>query len=501
LVFTGSPIFNYNIFQGSTIVIENFSSSIQDNTEVFSYSDPIISILSKISKTFLVVEANGTIKYGAESERSGSVLFKEIIGKNINELFVTDSEKSLKSLVIESINENESISSQISYFSENKKILFNSVILPLKLKSDEVSFAIILIREVNSDEDDAINYLSNAKKLREFESFANADADGLFKINLHGNVIYWTESAAKLFSVTEDKIINKFIDNLFPQITLQYFETIRNKLLSENFWSGYFANNFESNSIIKVKIISKTQNGITDLFVYCDLISQQQQKLILAKEEEKLFFKDAVVKSNQMILQVNPNGIILFANDIFCKKFEYNLDEIRGKQFLDLIELEYKLANKIIEFDFIVNLKELQTIPLKSKTGKGYEINFNLNISTINTDLKYFTIYLKEKSKENIKFLETAHALLYQFSEAVLIVNDDKIVKVNPKFCELFKVEFESDFFDVDIRSIIDSEYIESFRLVQKGVSNNNISEHVVFQRKDKTKFEADVTKICCAKY
>ncbi len=501
LVAKGSPIIRDDIFQGGIIIIDDFSSFQNSNSADFTSSNILINILSKICKCFLIIDTKGAIQFASEVKESRCLLFSNSQSQNITEVFHTESETSIKSILKNVVNTKSQEFVQIYYFAENEKINFNSVFLPIKIQKDDVSFVLVLLRESNTRDEDTISYLSNSRKLSEFESFANADSDGLFKINLHGNITYWTDNATKLFSISEKNIYAKFIDELFPEISQQYFEVIRKNLLSEGIWTGYFSRKAdEQKFIIKVKIVAKQQYQTTDFFVYCNLINEKQQKVILAKEEEKLFFKDAVVKSNQMILQANPAGTILFVNEIFCEKFGYELDEIRGLHILDMIPSEFIDNNKITEFEFLINNRDFEVIPLKTKTSELFEVTTNVNISTTNTDLKYFTIYLREFNRQEKIFLETAHSLLYKFSEAILIVNENSIVKVNPKFCKLFGTDFESDYFEKNIKEIIDPNSADLIDLILNSGPNYKIDSTIEFIKKDTTKFEANLIKICCTK-
>ena len=452
LVAKGTPIIKDDIFKGGIIIIDDYSSRQNTNADGFTSSNLLIDILSKICKCFLILDTSGAIQFAPEVRESRCLLFSNSQGKNIVDIFFTESDTSIKSILKSVVNESNEEVVQLNYFAENEKINFNSVFLPINNIKDGVNFVIVLLREANSKDEDTISHLCNSQKLSEFESFANADSDGLFKINLLGNITYWTDSATKLFSISEKHILSKFINELFPEISQQFFEVIRKKLLTEGTWSGYFSKiSKEQKDIIKVKIIAKQQFQTTDFFVYCNSVDEEQQKVILAREEEKLFFKDAVVKSDQMILQANPSGTILFANETFCKKFSYELDEIRGLHFLDIVHGKFLEENNINEFEFLINNRDFEIIPLKTKTGNLFEVTANLNISTTNTDLKYFTIYLREFNRQDKTFLETAHSLLYNFAEAIVIINEKSIVKVNPKFCELFGTEFESDYFEKNI--------------------------------------------------
>jgi len=501
LIFRGSPIFKDSVFQGGTLIVEDYIPSLSKTDEIPITSCSMTNFLSKICKCFLIVDLGGVVQLVSGTNEAKCSFLKDKEGRKISELFNLDSDIPLNNTLKQSINENKAHSIELAYFSDKEKIIFNSVFLPFTNKMDEVTSVVILIRDINSIEEDSISSLSNFAKLREFESFANSSADGLFKINLLGNITYWAENASKLFDISENEITSKFIDQVFPEVNQEYFEQIRKKLLNNGIWEGYLAEKDDTHSnIIKVKIISKEYNNETNLYVYCDKIDHHQQKIISAREEEKLFFKDAVIKSNQMIIQTNPFGTILFTNEKFCENFGYGLDEIRGKLFTDLIEEEFRLKKKITDFELSINIKDFEVLPLVSKSGEIIEVYSNINIYTSNTELKYFTIYLRDYSLKDKLFLETAHALLYQFTEAVIIIHEDKIIKVNPKFCELFGSEFETDYFDLSINEIIDTESAKSFQFLLQSGSVSKKEEKITFVKNDKSKFEANTKKICCTK-
>ncbi len=209
-----------------------------------------------------------------------------------------------------------------------------------------------------------------------------------------------------------------------------------------------------------------------------------------------MFFKDTVVKSDEMILQANPNGTILFANDKFCSEFNYQLDEIRGVNFSDLIESNFRVQHKITDFFSSIHKGVFEIIPLITKKGKIIEVCPNINISTVASELKYFTVYLHKCSMEEKLFLDTAHSLLYQSKEALIIIYKKRIVKVNPKFLELFNSNYETDFYDKNYLDIVNNESKDSF---VSFIENNNISsviEKVKLIKNDSTVFLASIKKV-----
>jgi len=501
LIFKGSPIFNKGVFKGGTIIVEDYSLEQPLSTKVLPSSNSITNFLNKICNCFLIVNLDGVIQIVTGDSQSRCVMIKNSEGENLSNLFSSELNLSINNTLNKTIIENESQTMELNYFSDREKITFNSVFIPFVNETNAVNSVVVLLKEKDSVGTDGVSYLSDALKLKEFESFATIAADGLFKINLHGNVTYWAKNAVELFGLTEDEISSNFIGKIFPEITPGYFEDIRKKLLSAGVWEGNLISISEDvNHSFNVKIISKIYDKITDLYVYCNHINKQQQKIILAEEEEKQFFKDAVLKSNQMILQLNPNGVILFSNEQFCKNLDFEFDEIRGVLFTELIKRSFKIKHDISDFESLLNRKELEVLPLVNKSGEIIDVCYNINISTLNTELKYFTVYFKNCSFKDKLFLETAHALLYQFSDPVLIIHEDRIIKVNPMFCQLFGSEFETDFFNLNITNIIDTNSIDSFNKLIGFNNVNNEESEILFKRKDESVFRAKVKIICCSR-
>lgn len=501
VVIKGSPIFKDNVFHGGILTVEDYDFSYSESSDITNEQNPMFRLFKNIFKCFLIVDLNDNITYLYSDPNSKCAEIKNWNHRKISEIFSTESETSLiKVINSAAINEKPEFI-ELVYYSDKEKIILNSVFIPIYSHDQKIEAVILLVREKSEADVDVVSFLSNSRILKEYESFATIETDGLFKINLYGNIVYWTKNAERLFGITENGINLKFMGELFPEITKEKFEVIRKKILDNGFWEGFLVNKDDlDENVIKVKIISKIENNVTDLFVYCKKIDKQQQQLISAREEEKLFFKDTVMKSTQMILQTNPNGTILFANERFCNEFEYELDEIRGKYLTDLINIEYKKSNKLNDFEQFLGKDENEVVPLVTKSNRIIEVCVNVNISTYKTELKYFTIYFKNCSSEDKLFLEVAHSLLYQFPFPVVIVKKDKIVKVNPKFYESLGSEFESDYFNLPLSEIIVPKFISDINEVLHENILNEKSRKVILYNKDKKEITAEVKRLCCSR-
>ncbi|MCB9248820.1 MAG: PAS domain-containing protein [Ignavibacteriales bacterium] len=278
------------------------------------------------------------------------------------------------------------------------------------------------------------NFLNNTKELNEIKSFTNASSGAILKTNLNGIITYFPSNAEIFFNKSETEILGRFLDEIFPEINKNFFEKIRSQLVSTKSWEDELKI-IDKNSeyFVQTKIkLSKSINAIELLF-YCDRASLQDHKFKIAKEEEKTFFKETVIKSNEIILQTNPYGTILFANEKFCTQFGYDLDEIRGIHFLDLIEHGFRLENDLTDFASSVHKKSFDLLPLLTKTGKVIDVMPAINISLVGKELKYFTIYLSEINNSEKLKLEIYEDLLNGFANAVVILKYNYIISYNKK--------------------------------------------------------------------
>jgi PAS domain-containing protein len=124
------------------------------------------------------------------------------------------------------------------------------------------------------------------KELKEYQSIVSASSDATFKINLHGNITFWTDSAANYFDVQKEDILEKFIGELLPKLDKVYFEKIKNNLISNQSWISKFKYVKEKKSFLTSIEIVLTEDE-NNLIVYCNYINESQQRL--KKQNKKKF--------------------------------------------------------------------------------------------------------------------------------------------------------------------------------------------------------------------
>lgn len=492
----GIPLIKNKEFKGGMLILDDYNIEKPHNYLNSDYSQQILDLLSKISNHILILDLDGKINAASESSSRRPNIFLNCVGVNISEYLDNEKEQDIPEIIEKVIFTKSTAKLKLYISAEGEQTIFNSVFVPLIDNNDNVEKIIVLMRETNNNELDNLGFLCDSQEFGELKNFVEIENDSLFRINLHGNVTYWPEKSSKHFSISTEDIISKFIASIFPEITKEYFEEIRTNIIKAGKWEGYLISNIRNDSeLYKVKIISKLNEYQTELFVFCNLLNDQERNIIFASEEEKQFFRNVVINSNQVIFQINTSGTILFTNNKFSAKFGFELDEVLGRNFIDLIDSEFRNKNSIFSFNDLININNLEVIPLVDNRGNIVEVCFYVNRLKTKSNSEYYTLYCTECSLKDKLFLQTAHSLLYKYNYAVAITYDGKIIKVNPKFCNLFNTEFETDFYNKDFKKLVDENYHEELNYF---LSNEDLSSEFYLDliKNDGSTFKAKLEKV-----
>ncbi len=436
IIITGIPILNGDKFNGGLLFLKNEEEH-KEQKDLYINPYSISSVLEHISSCYFITDLSGNLQLSSSTFENKCVSV-DLSKINISEVFNNIDESLLINKLNSAFETNKFQSIQLDYISESENIQFNAVIIPLLTNGNDKSL-LFLLKEKNIPKNDAIDFLSGTNEKINLIDFAVASSDALFKSNLKGAITFWSDGAQSFFKKSKDEVSNSFIFELFPEIDATLFDKIRNSIITNNEWEGelkYLNANLELAISIKIKL--HRENKISELLYYCEHITSNQLKFKEAREEERNFFRDTVLKSDEMILQTNPYGTILFANDTFCKEFGYELDEITGMFFLDFVDHGYRLINDLTDFASSVSKKSLELIPLITKKGKIVDVSTSINISIVGPDLKSFTIYLRKYNYKEKLQLEISDSLLEAYPKPVIILKNSFILNYNKKLTELF---------------------------------------------------------------
>lgn len=164
-----------------------------------------------------------------------------------------------------------------------------------------------------------------------------------------------------------------------------------------------------------------------------------QDKLRNIDYEGKL----AAISKSQAVIEFNPDGTIIVANENFCSAIGYRLDEIVGKHHSMFVSAEEKISEPYKQFWDALRRGEYQAARYK-RFGKGgrevwIEATYNPIISPDGEVLKIvkFATDITKSVEDEKRFAELS-LVANQTDNSVIITNAQGIIEyVNPGFCKL----------------------------------------------------------------
>lgn len=451
----GSPIFNQEKFNGGILLLNDYTKPQKvDELEIIK-SNFFTNFLQNICQCYLICDNTGKVIYKSTKENNRCGFLNNSEDQNVSQLFNISSSEKISQIFNNVIQNKKSAAFELNYYSDNERISFNTVVLPLKQK-DEVNFILMLFKEKFSNSSDVISSLNNVEELREYHLFASSIADIVFKFNLKGEISFWIDNTNKLIKIEKEELNKIFFSDIFPAITSNVFENIRAQLLRIGKWNDILTTSKNYNEILlDTNIVKIEKNNQIEFIGYCIVTNEKEVRLKAAQEEETQFFREAVLKSDEIILQISPNGSILFANNKFCEELNYLLDEVQGVNFLELIDENFKDQNEINNFLSLVQNQNINIIPVNSKIGTTINYCITTNITTENNELKYFTTFLKPCKREDDILTNLTLELFNESEEPMVVLYQQKIYLVNNTFLELFKITNANDIVNKDFTDFI----------------------------------------------
>ena len=238
---------------------------------------------------------------------------------------------------------------------------------------------------------------------------------GILEIENDGTIIKTNEKFQKLFDVTDTEALGKNLNTLLSQNKSDVEDQIKpvQKAMSENTITRerYVRKDGKLLNIFKIEIPI-----VVDTKLIARYIVFQDVTEIKKTEEQRLWAMSAIRNSKDAINITDINDNILFANAGFEKMYQYNYDEVIGKNIFDFVRTKEDRSQNIDEVTSItrteggwqgekLNIRRdgtvfpiyLSTAPIKDKKGT---IIGSVGISTDITKQKTAERELQENEKK-----------------------------------------------------------------------------------------------------
>ncbi len=170
--------------------------------------------------------------------------------------------------------------------------------------------------------------------LKESEAFQKALIESsplpFISIDLQGNVVTWNEAAEKVFGWTEEEVIGK-PNPIVPSDKSEEFKSLSKFVLEGNSFSGKELKRIRKDgALISISLstapIYNSENKIIGVMASAEDITEKKKN-----DEQLRLLSTSVEQSPVGKVITDPQGIILYVNNSFCKISGYSREEVIGK--------------------------------------------------------------------------------------------------------------------------------------------------------------------------
>lgn len=449
VILKGAPIFFDGEYTGGVLILEDLKVDTTKAQGSLIQSLDFQKFLSVFTDYYIVVDREGIVRvlpptgielydflFEPEGNRSplqtkkiSSLLFKKLL----ENVFLT----------------NKVITTQIPFIRNQREIPARVTMIPFGDNEAEVNWVILLVKDLSKETDHIGLSEEEISELSKYQQITATVVDGLIGTNKNGKIIFWNESASKLFGLTRSEVYGKFLGKIFPVITEKYFEELKKYVHLNNEWRGRLYNSEDESiaDIFEVKIGIVSEGEDESVFFLCTPITERVKIEKKLKESEERF-RNIVTNSHEFICTLDTRGRITYANPNLLAVFKYSESEIVKLEFTELID-SYYLSND--EFDLKnVAEKQLQTVELPLITKHGLRIHvlasFSL-VEDIGGDIQYYNVILTDITlkKESEKDLMLIRSVFEASQNGIALLSKKRIILVNDSFVKMFNYEGASE--------------------------------------------------------
>ncbi|MFO7816048.1 MAG: sensor domain-containing diguanylate cyclase [Halanaerobiales bacterium] len=219
-------------------------------------------------------------------------------------------------------------------------------------------------------------------------------------------------------------------------------------------------------------------------------------------KEQQAYFQQLFDESTEAIALLDNRGNIIKVNETFEDVFGYTSSEIRGEDIDELIVPEEKKEEGIRFTNAVIKNKDIETESIRL-TKKGEKIDVSIHAFPISLDEGQIGIYaiyndITER-KETEKKLKRQKAYFQQLfdesTEAIaLLNNDNKIIKVNKSFEDVFgytSSEIRGE--DIDELIVPEEKKEEGIRYTNAVIKNKDIEAESIRLTKNGEKINVSI--------
>lgn len=449
LYLKGSPIIIDNEFSGGVLIIEDIKQTAEETKLPLEQSSKFRDFLGAIADFFLMVDTDGDVKFQSQKNTEMfDFIFESETAKASSQTKKLSSFL-FKKLLENVVSSNQVLTTQFPFEKDSRKYTASATLVPFSEDGFSIDFVIVLLKTLSKEIEEPGLSTEEIDELSKYQQITANVVDGLIGLNKSGKIIFWNESAAKIFGLARSEVYGKFIGKIFPTIDEKYFEDIQKHLKENKTWQSEIkVGDDESTAdyfFLKGGVVG--EEGDETIILLCSNISERiREENELKKSEER--FRNIVTNSNDFICTVDLRGLITYANPRFLEVFQYGEEELTKLRFAELIDSYYLMQNSFNLTD--VATKNLQSAELPLITKLGQKIHVLASFATVNDisdSVQYYNVILTDITlkKESEKDLLLIRSVFEASQDGIALISKSRFVLVNDSFVKMFRYRSASE--------------------------------------------------------
>ncbi len=445
------PVFENNIYRGGILVLEDLNLSGKPPQDEYLKTADLEYALNSLNNFLFITDNRGVIRYAYGKDiQKFYVKEKSPVGSNLIDLFPEPVKQVIKDHITAARDKRLSTRSNLELKFSKQQHTYECRTEPLINESGKVQYIFFVFNEITGYLSYASRLESENNDLKQFAGLLDESTDGIIGVTLDGDVTFWNNTAEELFGSSRDEVLNTFFGRVMG-ITKDYFLIIKDKLSVSGKWETTlnFNNTRGERKIVNAKLFLKGNNIF---LIFSDFTESALAEQDLAKSE--IMFRNIAVNTTALVLNINPEGIIIYANPGFQEYLQVTEDEILHKNissilhpsaiFPDTEKIEEGKTNTF-EISFQGRRGKLDTIAyINPVYAKGdHPVYYNL--------VGFDVTEINKKEKDH----ELFSTMLESSRDGIALEHQRNIIMANEAFASIFGYESSDELKRRDILDLI----------------------------------------------
>ncbi len=440
LFIKASPVFIDGQFSGGILIIEDIKTLKQSDEDDLQLAGTINNIADRFYDLFLIIDTERKLKYLSGKDYDKFISPEQFTSnKPLAEIFSKEVLNKLEPAISNSIENRIPEELSLEIIANEERFLYNCRIFPYQTKHRQIKFIYLFFENATHLQKEVAWLRDESIKLEAYTTAIKNIPQPVLTTGQDGSIKFFNDAARKCFNASQESY-GEFVGEIIGQFDKSYFNKIKDELDKSGNWKttlSVFKENKQKETY-EVKF-ALTQNSAHPIIVSCTDITDQTLFESRLKSSEETF-RTIINQAGELICSMDISGDIFYANNTFCEKLGYTIEEVLKQNIARFISPEY-LSSNVFELSLFDQKKTKVELPLTDSRGNRIP-TLAWFTSSVNekTGKKFYTTYLLDISdKYQVdKKLELYNALFESASDGIALASQGKIILCNDSFTEIF---------------------------------------------------------------